>query len=85
MTFVCQFGESANKRRTARQRRCRTSTWWCSIPLGERGNLRPKSMATAPLTAWAAASTDRSTRQVPVGVVGYEDLDANGRWIVDAS
>jgi hypothetical protein len=44
-------------------------------------------MATAPLTAWAAASTDRSTRQVPVGVgvVGYEDLDANGRWIVDAS
>jgi hypothetical protein len=26
-----------------------------------------------------------SARYVPAGVVGYEDLDANGRWVVDAS
>jgi hypothetical protein len=26
-----------------------------------------------------------SARYVPAGVVGYEDLDANGRWVVDAN
>jgi hypothetical protein len=26
-----------------------------------------------------------SARYVPAGVVGYEDLDSNGRWVVDAS
>jgi hypothetical protein len=26
-----------------------------------------------------------SARFVPAGVVGYEDLDANGRWVVDSS
>jgi len=26
-----------------------------------------------------------SARYVPAGVIGYEDLDANGRWVVDAS
>ncbi|RFO97122.1 hypothetical protein DIC66_08220 [Rhodoferax lacus] len=42
------------------------------------------------LDRWAAERERRlgssaSARYVPAGVVGYEDLDANGRWVVDVN